>query len=65
MQSVFDPKRYRHCCGQSPRFTRDAAMWWALCTKCGEVTTALDGSAEGLAGAWNELIERKNGGEAK
>lgn len=63
MQGPFDPARYRHCCGQTPRFTRDARMWWALCVRCGQTAVAIDGSAEGLAGAWNESMERKEGKE--
>lgn len=61
MPSPFDVTKYRHCCGNAPRFTKDANMWWALCVQCGMLAVALDGSAEGLAQAWNEAMERKEG----
>ena len=56
-----DQSSYRQCCGQAPRFTKDANIWFALCIMCGMVASAMDGSADGLAGAWNEAMRQKDG----
>lgn len=62
MPSPFDVTKYRHCCGQSPRFTLapDAKIWFAKCDKCRATAAAIDGSADGLADAWNEAMERRD-----
>jgi hypothetical protein len=59
-QSLYDP-----CCGEKPKFWRapDVRIWWAKCMACGHVACALDGSAERLAGAWNEAMRKKEGGK--
>jgi hypothetical protein len=63
MPRPFDLTLYKTCCGHTPRFryAPDARIWWAECIKCGHVACALDGSADGLADAWNKAMETKEG----
>jgi mono/diheme cytochrome c family protein len=61
MANPFDLTKYRKCCGMAPRFAREAGIWFAVCAACHRSASALDGKPEGLAGAWNEAMERKDG----
>jgi hypothetical protein len=45
------------------RFAPDARIWWAECIKCGHVACAMDGSADGLAAAWNKALAIRGGPE--
>ena len=65
MANPFDHKHYATCCGAKPRFAHEQAIktWFAECQHCRTTVCAIDGKPDGLAKAWNQVIEKKGKGK--
>jgi len=65
MANPFDHKHYATCCGAKPRFMQEQAIktWFAECPHCKTTVCAIDGRPDGLAAAWNQVIEKKGKGK--